>query len=351
MNCIKGVFMTHQLISIIVPIYKAELYLNRCIQSIVTQTYTNIEIILVNDGSPDRCGEICDEWEKKDSRLKIIHKLNGGVSSARNAGLEIMSGDWVCFVDADDYIDVRFVQNFIDMIKPNTEMVLQSFWYHDLRNNTIKDVVLPDMELIGNYKLVQWLEDAKVVHNGFIWHRLFKSEIIKREKICFPGGISFAEDGWFFFKYLSNTHNFIFSSKQGYHYTAGIKDSLTSVAKQRSLEMEERIIRNYTELLKNFYIDDSYKIQHEDFIKKYMWRFICDNLIYRAYIDGFEKSKTINIVNKLIHDYDMDTVIKIPLSIRLIKNLMKKKEGKTKSFLISIFFKYRKIEKKIKRYL
>ena len=92
-------------ISIIVPVYKVEKYLDKCVRSIVEQTYKNLEIILVDDGSPDNCPAMCDEWARKDSRIAVIHKENGGVSSARNAGLAACTGDYVGFVDSDDWID------------------------------------------------------------------------------------------------------------------------------------------------------------------------------------------------------------------------------------------------------
>ena len=96
--------MKNELITIIVPVYKVEKYLDRCVQSIVDQTYTNLEIILVDDGSPDNCPKMCDEWAKKDKRIKVIHKQNGGLSDARNAGLEKAKGKYVGFVDSDDYV-------------------------------------------------------------------------------------------------------------------------------------------------------------------------------------------------------------------------------------------------------
>lgn len=97
-----------ELISVIVPVYKVEPYLDKCIQSIVDQTYKNLEIILVDDGSPDKCGTICDEWAAKDSRIRVIHKENGGVSTARNAGIASATGEYLCFVDSDDAIDPQF---------------------------------------------------------------------------------------------------------------------------------------------------------------------------------------------------------------------------------------------------
>lgn len=102
--------MYNPLISVIVPVYKVEDYLDRCVQSIVNQTYRNLEIILVDDGSPDNCGVRCDDWAKKDKRIKVIHKQNGGLSSARNAGLDIFSGEYVTFVDSDDWIEEDYYE-------------------------------------------------------------------------------------------------------------------------------------------------------------------------------------------------------------------------------------------------
>ena len=92
------------LISVIVPVYKVEKYLNQCIESVLAQTYQNLEIILVDDGSPDRSGEICEEYAKKDTRIRVLHKSNGGLSTARNTGLQIISGAYIAFLDSDDYL-------------------------------------------------------------------------------------------------------------------------------------------------------------------------------------------------------------------------------------------------------
>lgn len=102
--------MKEPLISVIVPVYKVEKYLDRCVQSIVSQSYENLEIILVDDGSPDRSGAMCDRWAERDSRIRVIHKLNGGLSDARNAGIRACSGEYVVFVDSDDHIAPRMVE-------------------------------------------------------------------------------------------------------------------------------------------------------------------------------------------------------------------------------------------------
>lgn len=98
------------LISIIVPVYKVEDYVDRCVKSLISQTYNNYEIILVDDGSPDRCPQICDKWGVQDKRIKVVHKVNGGLSDARNAGIEASSGEYITFVDSDDCVDERFVE-------------------------------------------------------------------------------------------------------------------------------------------------------------------------------------------------------------------------------------------------
>ena len=96
--------MKEKLISVIIPIYKVEQYLDECVESIIKQTYKNLEIILVDDGSPDGCPQMCDEWARKDERIRVVHKKNGGLSSARNAGLDVATGEYVSFVDSDDFI-------------------------------------------------------------------------------------------------------------------------------------------------------------------------------------------------------------------------------------------------------
>lgn len=113
-------------ISVIVPVYKVEPYLRCCVDSILTQTFTDFELILVDDGSPDNCGAICDEYAEKDSRVHVIHKENGGLSSARNAGLEIANGDYVYFCDGDDYITETLLEDAIEFL-PLYDMVVFNY--------------------------------------------------------------------------------------------------------------------------------------------------------------------------------------------------------------------------------
>lgn len=100
--------------SIIVPVYKVEKYLERCVESIINQTFEDFELILIDDGSPDRCGAICDEYAAEDERIKVIHQKNQGVSVARNAGLDVATGDYICFVDSDDWIELDCLKTVYD---------------------------------------------------------------------------------------------------------------------------------------------------------------------------------------------------------------------------------------------
>ena len=112
-------------ISVIIPIYKVEKYLDKCVKSVTNQTYKNLEIILVDDGSPDACPQMCDDWAKKDERIKVIHKPNGGLSDARNAGLDIATGDYIGFVDSDDYIEKEMYEKMIEaLIKEGASVCL-----------------------------------------------------------------------------------------------------------------------------------------------------------------------------------------------------------------------------------
>lgn len=166
------------LISVIVPIYNVEKYLGRCIESIVNQTYKNIEIILVDDGSPDNCPEICDNWEKKDERIKVIHKENGGLSDARNAGLEIASGDYISFIDSDDYISLDFFETLLEtMISENSDIVECSVVKFYEKNNF--DDYYDDLS-VCSFNKINGLS-ALISENPFhqhVWNKLYQFSLV-----------------------------------------------------------------------------------------------------------------------------------------------------------------------------
>ena len=113
-------------VSVIVPVYKVEKYIGKCIESILSQTFKDFELILVDDGSPDSSGAICDQYAQKDSRIQVIHKTNGGVSSARNVGISKSNGEWLCFVDSDDTVDKDYIENF-GLEQYKSELFIQGY--------------------------------------------------------------------------------------------------------------------------------------------------------------------------------------------------------------------------------
>ncbi len=183
----------NELVSVIVPVYKSEKYLRRCVDSILAQTYTNLEIILVDDGSPDNCGKICDEYAAKDLRIKVVHKENGGVSSARNAGLEVFTGEYLTFIDSDDYVEKTYVESLVDNMDDSTGIVVCS--YRSLN----PDLELIEDFLICNTTIVSVIDDAfdfmeKSVNYGILC-KLFKKETVSG--LCFDEKICNGEDALF----------------------------------------------------------------------------------------------------------------------------------------------------------
>lgn len=173
------------LISVIVPVYKVELYLRRCVDSILNQTYNKLEIILVDDGSPDNCGKICDEYECRDSRVIVIHKKNGGLSDARNVGLDNASGSYIVFVDSDDYIDKTMIEVlYNDMIKNNSDISVCDFVFFNENqkkyNSYSEGCLVADVskydQLFNEYRLVTTVQ----------WNKLFKKNIF--DNLRFPKG-------------------------------------------------------------------------------------------------------------------------------------------------------------------
>lgn len=179
------------MISVIVPVYKVEKYLNKCIESIINQTYKNLEIILVDDGSPDNCPSICNEYAKKDDRIKVIHKENGGLSDARNVGIDAATGSYISFVDSDDYIAPDFLEIMHStMLRENADLVICNYCYIDdnenilesnNKNSPVKDEVLTQNQIYEklNYSFGWW-------YYVTAWNKLYRRELF--DTIRFPKG-------------------------------------------------------------------------------------------------------------------------------------------------------------------
>ena len=169
----------NELISIIVPIYNVQKYLDRCMKTLLNQTYRNIEIILVDDESPDECPKMCEEYTKIDQRVKVIHKKNGGLGFARNSGLEIAQGKYIIFVDSDDYINVNMVETLYFLLSENNaDMSMCSFEYvTDRGENSIVYSNPVKNELLSKIEILNKLLEDKSWYYVVAWNKLYKKEI------------------------------------------------------------------------------------------------------------------------------------------------------------------------------
>ncbi len=182
------------LISVIVPVYKVEAYLPSCIESLLAQTYENLEIILVDDGSPDSCGEICDAYAKKDARIKVIHKENGGVSSARNAGLEIASGEYVGFIDSDDRAKPEMYEILCSVIENSGADIVTSKYTVVREGEAPSDSAPEELSEVLSFDRRQATENLLALRHFTpdVWNKLFRAEILK--DLRFDTEIALAED-------------------------------------------------------------------------------------------------------------------------------------------------------------
>ena len=182
------------LISVIVPIYRVEAYLDRCIRSIVAQTHEHLEIILVDDGSPDNCGTICDDWKEKDSRIKVIHKENGGLSDARNAGLAIATGEYISFIDSDDYIAPEFVAELYDaMAQTGADIAECATSYVDEAGNILRNRNAAPVAEMDKLEALRRL----VLEDGIyqtVWNKLYRRTVV--DGILFEKGKYHEDDFW-----------------------------------------------------------------------------------------------------------------------------------------------------------
>lgn len=176
--------MQQPLISVIVPIYKVEDYLDKCVESILTQTYKNLEVWLVDDGSPDRCGQICDEWAEKDARIKVLHKNNGGLADARNYAIDRATGKYLCFIDSDDFVASRFIETLYFMIVQNgADMSVVNFETFHTGDNVVEDTKEYPHLVLDNISALETMFYQDLFDN-MAWGKLYDRRLF--ENIRYP---------------------------------------------------------------------------------------------------------------------------------------------------------------------
>ena len=228
-----------QLISVIIPVYQVENYLDQCLESVVGQTYSNLEIILVDDGSTDGCPALCNEWEKKDSRIRVVHKENGGLSDARNVGMQLVTGELIAFVDSDDWIAPEMFQRLLEAIqKDNSDIAacsVEMVW-----ENGTKRLLTAKTNRVLDHDEAQEALLAETLLKQPVWYKIYKYTIIR--DILFEVG-KMHEDAFWSYQVIGNANRVSIIDYVGYYYrqhSDSIMGKEYSINRLDSIEAAER---------------------------------------------------------------------------------------------------------------
>ena len=249
------------LISIIIPVYKVEKYLEKCIQSLINQTYENLQIILVDDGSPDNCGKICDEYAKKDHRIEVIHKSNGGLSDARNKGLEIAKGEYIGFIDSDDYIESDMYEVLYNLLKQyNADVSICNFYTVSQGKIAIKNAE----NGIKEYNRIEILKEVLLDNNiqSYAWNKLYKKELF--DEIKYPVGKKYEDIGTTFYL-LEKCNKVVVTGKPEYYYINRQDSIVNNVTETTITDYIELIMQRYDYIEENIKELSSY---NKDYLKR-----------------------------------------------------------------------------------
>lgn len=250
-------------ISVIVPVYNVEKYLSHCIESILSQTFTDFELLLVDDGSTDKSGEICDEYAKTDARIKVFHTENRGVSAARNLGIKEASADWISFVDSDDWVEDKYLSDLYGEGFSHDECIVCQSVFMENESSPEKNKILfsySDKILQTPFDGEQIIK-CKLLEDFVVYAKIFNKDVIQSHGICFCENISLSEDVIFFRSYLQYVEEIRLNSSVLYHYVR--RNIVTLTNKSRSseelLRISDNLMKVNTSLLDRFdMLDDKY---------------------------------------------------------------------------------------------
>ena len=237
--------MTTPLISVIVPVYRVEEYLERCVKSMLSQTYKNLEVILVDDGSPDQCPAICDACAEKDARVKVIHQENKGLSGARNAGIDAASGEYLAFVDSDDYVSPHFIEELYQLLQ-DTGCAIGQCRFSYVKGDGLVEEGDSAFCIYRGESLMEQLYGPEEKATCFVvaWNKLYRAELFKETGIRYPEG-RIHEDEATTYRLFHEAKKLAFLDRALYGYYTENGGSITSVFSAKRLQWltahEERI--------------------------------------------------------------------------------------------------------------
>lgn len=289
-------------VSIIVPVYNIEKYLNRCIDSILSQTFTDFELLLVDDGSKDKSGDICEAYKTKDSRISVFHKFNGGVSSARNFGLDKALGDWVTFVDADDELQSSYLSNLLSLVDNDTSMVVANYIVNENDNIVSNQIEFEEGTLTAEQYLVKFFYDDKVRNE--VWSKLFNLHDIGT--LRFNTTIAIGEDLLFNLEYCfkNKCKKIKFRSFKDYIYRI-VSNSAMRIKTDRSLEYEKIIL-----CVKNKFNDTEFRCFVPRFSMNQYWTILDGYHFKRFDLTSRYDDEILNEIKNLTHLTKKDKLLK-----------------------------------------
>ena len=287
------------LITIIIPVYGVEKYLHRCVDSVLAQTYQNLEIILIDDGSPDNSGKICDEYKEKDSRVRVIHKENGGVSSARNAGLRAAKGEWIVFVDSDDFVDENYVKYLYDNIEDDVDIVISGLRFLTPELTLLKNLVPGNSKISVTDKAFDYCE--KDLINFGPYCKLIKKSLT--ENVFFREDLYLGEDNVFVatvmvksrkVKYIGEcTYNYIVYTNSLAHGTINKKKATDIISQKEVAKLMKANETSYVSIRNRL-------------------TFICFASYARSVLETGRNSELTKYVYSLIRDDEIKNMINEP---------------------------------------
>lgn len=296
-------------VSVIVPVYNVEKHLKTCLDSVINQTYKNLEIILIDDGSTDNSSEICDEYARNDERIVVIHKENKGVSSARNKGIEIATGDFIGFVDSDDYIEPDMYEKLVSMITSDDIDIATSGYYKDFSDRKVpmkNEGEVPIYPVcVKDFLKYVYIRDKYQNVAGYIVTKLFRASVIKENDILFDENMVMTEDILFFSQILMLSKKIVYTEKHLYHYfqreTSAYHnfklriDSMGSVvAYERMVKLfsENNVDENIIDYVKRFLVYHASLLLKMSYENDYLHKVDEIKSVIRKYFDAYERTNT-----------------------------------------------------------
>lgn len=257
-------FVEQPMISIVVPIYNVEHFLVQCIESLVQQTYSNIEIVLVDDGSQDRSGDICDLYAKRDGRIVVIHQKNGGVTSARKAGIKIARGNYLMFVDGDDWVDTCICEELLNAICEHHTQSAICGYAREYVNSSLPTILYKENIVLKGVYIARRIcgligeelaSPEKLDALSTMWGRLYSLELVRNIKMLDVDEVGSAEDAFWNIEAYLRIENAVYIGRAYYHYRKEYASSITSTYRPKLVWQQKNLYRHIEEVIQRENLD------------------------------------------------------------------------------------------------